>query len=522
MLLAATALLLAPSAGAFAYEATLSVPASSAPSSNYVYRLNVSATAFNFSQTLPNATDLRIYDSLGNQLDTWVYLWNHSLGNSTIFVEIPYAPADAFNLTMRWGNASMTTAATSCRDFAPDRFVCDTSDGYQPPYVSQRGCGSLTRTNGYTVFNSGTWPGCAFEGFTFDLATGNWSTTYHEVGLLSWSPNGAGGWGGIQGRGNCQAYSSDAYIVSTHTVYDTTDLAAIQQKWGTGTTSNGPSYWVSPPKSPTLVRDLRGFTYGSGDNNGRYSMWYDGGPTGNISVGPLGTTHTCIGVKNQGGNIVHWDNLFARRIPLTGDREINLSAATPTPAGPPPVLVGRGFREQAFLNWDSIGWTSPISYGLYRGSSPTTLALYKTFSASEHAYSEPMTPGQAWYYAIRVSNASGTSPYSDVVLVSYTPPPPPLYGDNGIVYGGDKAALAAQYQISPTSLGIMYGLIYVLGFTSVGYGLGRSAMTAGLGAGAGVIVAMVLDFFPVWLVAFIAIPSAAAFFLLRRARGGAG
>lgn len=196
-------------------------------------------------------------------------------------------------------------------------------------------------------------------------------------------------------------------------------------------------------------------------------------------------------------------------------------AATWTLGGGP-ALTARGFREKAFLYWDAGGLSNPISFALYRGTSPDALVLYQTFAGNVRATQDPMTPGQVFFYAVRVANATQTSPNSTIVRVAYTPPPPPIYGDNGQIYGGDKAYLAATVGISPTALGILYGIIFVVGFAGFAAARKPTMLMAGAGAGVGTVFSTYVGFFPAWFVAFLVVISAAIFLALRIRRGNLG
>lgn len=192
-----------------------------------------------------------------------------------------------------------------------------------------------------------------------------------------------------------------------------------------------------------------------------------------------------------------------------------------------PTLTAKGFRETAFLKWSAGGLTNATAYAVYRGTTNTSLSLLVTLPPTVRSYDDEMAPGNDFYYAVRVANATTSTGNSNVVHVAYTPPPPPLYGDNGIIYGpGGKAQLAATMKISPTALGIFYGLIYLLGFTAAGFALGASSghggFTATFGAIVGLVFTIVLDFFPAWLVALVAVVAGATFLLIRQVRNRSG
>lgn len=213
----------------------------------------------------------------------------------------------------------------------------------------------------------------------------------------------------------------------------------------------------------------------------------------------------------------------------------NSTEVNATPNAGAPVLSGRAWRANAELEWTTGNYLPVVNFYLYKGSSSATLALFQTLSGTVQEYDDPQSPGECDYYAIQSANNTAESGLSNVLEVCYRPPPAPLFGDSGAIWGGTrnpdgsisggKAEIAQAAGVNTLAIGILWGLVLTLSIAIGGYMAGKVANAewtgALVGSVVGVAVSTIVDFFPVWLVAFVIVFGVAGLLLLKRNRGGA-
>jgi hypothetical protein len=278
----------------------------------------------------------------------------------------------------------------------------------------------------------------------------------------------------------------------------------VQLSWNTVSDATGyPVYYATTPGNCgtiahyTYLTTITGLSYIHGGLTNGQTYYY------------------CVGATGSGGT--------------TFASEVN---ATPTNSAGSIILSGRAWRANAELSWTTGTYLPVVTYTLYRGNSSLNLTEYLTFNSTIQNYDDPQSPGDCWFYAVQSANGTGESPLSNVLEICYRPPPPPVFGDCGSVWGSDrtedgnlincKETLAAQVGMSTLGISVLYGVIMTLAIASGGYMAGKyvgyewmGSLIAGI---IGVAVSMIVGFFPVWLVVFVAVAGTAIILVFNRIR----
>lgn len=183
-----------------------------------------------------------------------------------------------------------------------------------------------------------------------------------------------------------------------------------------------------------------------------------------------------------------------------------------------PVLSGSiTGGTQIALSWPAVS-NGPTSYTLTR-IDPTGTSRASTLAAAAVSFSEVVAVPGAYRYSLVATNAAGSSSSSNTVTLTATSPP--LFGDNGILYGQGRAALASSMGVGTTALDILYALFIILLLAGAGFTFYR-----GVGAGAGAFMGLAFvvagGMLPLWVIVFFLACAVAAFLLYRRVAGGSG
>lgn len=179
-----------------------------------------------------------------------------------------------------------------------------------------------------------------------------------------------------------------------------------------------------------------------------------------------------------------------------------------------PILSGALDERDAVLSWttpDANGGTI-LGYNITRRNHDGSVTLEESVGLVNTWTERAGTRNRT--YTVTAYNEHGTSPASNNVTLRFTMD---LFGEQGAIYGGDREALAAAADVSPFSLDLLLGLVFVLIFAGAGW-MSLGTIGAVAGAVAGVLAAMAIGFFPVWLIVLL-IAFAAATFLLVKTRG---
>lgn len=200
--------------------------------------------------------------------------------------------------------------------------------------------------------------------------------------------------------------------------------------------------------------------------------------------------------------------------------------------------------EGVHIYWSAgdDGGSPILSYSIRRHVDGEASELVATLDASARDWLDAvgnMSAGTTYFYHVNATNAVGTSDPLTVngraegYCVSM-----PIFGEDGAIYGGHigpdgnytggRAALATSMGVSETSVSMLYGLLWIVGFTVTGFTGARlhplSADYAGIGAAvgafAGVAMAIAFGFVEVWVVVFVLVLGAAIFALVKMRRGG--
>jgi hypothetical protein len=78
-----------------------------------------------------------------------------------------------------------------------------------------------------------------------------------------------------------------------------------------------------------------------------------------------------------------------------------------------PHLVANLGAGAAELAWDTGGYSDISNFTLYRGASVASLAPLVSLLPEARGYNDPLGQGQAFYYAVKVTNATNTSAWSN-------------------------------------------------------------------------------------------------------------
>lgn len=514
----------------FNFTANVTV-AAGGTQSGFVYRLDLNNSTMNYSGAQPNGTDVRFYDSGGAPLDSWIYLWNSTVqGHSVVFVEIPTLTSAATYITMRYGDGALTSHATTCADFAQKSFVCDTAEvtSYAPPYSLQGrngdpstcDAGDATRANGYMRLTDST--SCLVR---YDVRMEQGRNISRddpsvETGALVWFGASAANWIGINLLSNNDSNwnwgINGAQVVQTP-LSSTTDYGFLMECDNGEACANDGVDYVNPPYMWTVPRDLRLIYNGSG--GAMEGVYYRDG----IEVSRRDTDVASAGgsvagyptmVISAGGNDMRWDNFYVRNISDVGDRNLTVNSTTQAPAAPgAPTLVGTVVGYQSYLSWTPVG--GALGYNLTRVDEYGLLRV-TLFGAGTTAFTEGARTSN-WTYTVTSWGAGGTSVPSNSVTLRI--PPQPFFSDTGALWGSGKSALAASLGVSTTATGVLYGLFIVLLFAGLGFTFAKLWGAAG-GAVAGLCIAIASGMFPVWVIVFFIVTSAAGAVLYQRSSGG--
>ena len=90
------------------------------------------------------------------------------------------------------------------------------------------------------------------------------------------------------------------------------------------------------------------------------------------------------------------------------------------------------------------------------------------------------------------------------------------FGDEGLLYGGDKDELADSFQISKGALDVIYGFIWLMVFAGAGFVATKHLFGAIGGGLAGIAWNIAFSLWPVWLFIFLIAIGGALFLLMQR------
>lgn len=201
--------------------------------------------------------------------------------------------------------------------------------------------------------------------------------------------------------------------------------------------------------------------------------------------GPLKTLRVSEGNGGTGSSTIVIDNLTVQEEPI------------------PPSIQSfttnyRSTRQNGtiLLSWEATADSCALT-GV-AGSLPVTAAGY--------AYTLDSPPGN---FPLTLTCTTGYITDATAVLTIIVVEQLQIAGPNGVIFGGDRGALAEAAHVSETALSFLFGVLFMFIFGLIG--MAAAGLNGGLGGAlAGLIISLAIGILPVWFLFLIA----AAFLLL--------
>lgn len=490
---------------------------------DYVLKLNVSPSNFNYSQARGDGGDLRFFEADNmTPLDSWLVNWNVT-NVSTVLVHVPFVPVGGKNITAKWGDANLTRSGFECYLFPTNHSVCDTGDAnhwsptYQfNPYTGSDAGSTLTHTGTirYQAHNSGA---AIKSSVTFAL---NWSGDREVGGMMNFFGASPENWGSLLSDATSAVsgvnvkWAGSDFFARLSTSQDFTYGADFD-----GTTETDGALYNTVPIGDFYKPHLTQAAH----IGGRWIASRDGIVTRNVSavnVGDFGGFATSSRASpTSDGEPIEAQNVYARAVPSGQDPILNFTGNVSSPPSPPnvPVLSGVVLAGPPAVN--SLSWTASagaVGYNLTRYDNSTGLSSVILLGPVT-SYQEPSTTWTVTYFVQAWSGAGASAPSNNVTLRMS---PIPFFGNSGSLYGGSKTVLASALGVSTSALDVLYGLLLVLLFAGAGFVFAK-VLGAGAGAVLGLFIAIAAGMFPLWVIVFFVVLVAAGGVLAMRG-GGAG
>lgn len=224
--------------------------------------------------------------------------------------------------------------------------------------------------------------------------------------------------------------------------------------------------------------------------------------------------------RNKGGAGTHFYTVLGR-----DDKAIAWNVTAQTCLDNPPYEANICLDPGSAVNLPTWTMTGPLGFAdAGTGGADGVIAL-----SARNAGAYTLTVSHGTHLSRDITFNIPTDDFTLWLTPSNLGPPPvpdpperPLIGENGDIFGGSRATLAAHMKVSEDAISYLYGFIIITLLTFAGAGMagdrarGPGAVMGGTG---GIMLSVGMGLWPFWGVVFMGVLGLAAFFLLQRRTG---